>query len=81
MPIFTVVAVLMNSAAWESKSWFIALLHSPLERTGRDPVATGTFWERWLLLTIFEHHLGLGRRIALGENGRFGKWGKTVSWD
>ena len=33
----------------------------------------GSFLERWLLLTIFEHHLGLRMRIALGENDCFAK--------
>lgn len=54
-----------------SFSWFL-----PLWRTWG-----GWGWSRWFLrevvITIFEHHLGLGVRIALGEKGCFGKKGKV----
>lgn len=54
-----------------SFSWFL-----PLCRTWG-----GWSWSRWLLreviVTIFEHHLGLGVRIAHGEKGCFGKRGKV----
>lgn len=51
-------------------SWFLSLCRT----------WGGWSWSRWLLpevVAIFEHHLGLGVRIALVEKGCFGKRGKV----